>query len=98
MKRAVVWCFALVLAGCGKDHELASVNGRTISADDFRTRYKQYLTESGVRDNIKLRKQVLANMVNEVLILDQVQRRGLLDDSAGRKRLQELRTQALLTV
>jgi parvulin-like peptidyl-prolyl isomerase len=98
MKRAAFFFLLLAASGCGRKTYLASVNGTAISADDFRSRYKEYLSATGVKDNMKLRQQVVNNMVNEVLILDQVRRKGVLDDSAGLKRVRELRNQALLTV
>ncbi len=56
---------------------VAVANGHDITAAEFQDRYKQYLSTTGQRDNIVLRKRILDNMINEYLIFDDVHRRGI---------------------
>ncbi len=56
---------------------VAIANGHEITAADFQERYKQYLSTTGQRDNILLRKRILDNMINEYLIYDDIHRQGI---------------------
>jgi foldase protein PrsA len=88
----------LLLAGCGGGGEkpLAVVDGKEIREAEFRERYLKFLEQGGMRDNIVARKQVLGNMVNEVLIHEDIRRLGLDRDEAAARRMEEIRTQAIL--
>ena len=46
---------------------MAKVNGETITAEQFRQRYRSYLDAVGGRDNILLRKKILDYEYEEVL-------------------------------
>lgn len=93
----VVTAAAVVLSGCHKKEGavLARVDGTPVYAEDFRTRYKQYLQETSQRDNIVLRKRILDNMIGEVLIREELHRQGLDRDSAAETRLEDIRREAL---
>lgn len=95
--RACALAFSL-LAGCSREGQIpvAIVGTNVITADDFRVRYKKFLESSGVRDNIVQRKSVLQNMINEQLVLDQRKREGWFDRPDVKKRMEEIRLQALL--
>ncbi len=84
--------------GCHADRKtiVAEVAGQEITADAFAARYKAYLGEVNGRDNILMRKQILDNMINEELVAADVERQGLDRDSLGRKRMEEIHTQAIL--
>src|SRR5437773_10556164 len=98
MKWFLVSWLLLGLIGCSKEQFVAKVLDRKITPAEFTSRYQQYLAAVSGRDNIQLRKQILNNMINEILILHEVEREGLTNDSAAVKRLDEIRTQAVLTV
>ena len=52
-----------------KDEQpVASVGTHEITLGDFHTRYAEYLSSSGVKDNNKVRESVLSNMINEVAL------------------------------
>lgn len=86
------------VAGCNRadDAAVALVNGRPVTAKDFAGRYRQYLETAGARDNIVLRKSIVDNMVNEVLILEECRARGWMEDEQTVAMLDGIRTQALL--
>jgi parvulin-like peptidyl-prolyl isomerase len=86
------------LIGCSREGEgvVAVVGERKIRAHEFRDRYKKFLDATGVRDNIVQRKSVLQNMINEQLIIDHLRHRGWFDRPEVKKRLEEIRLQALL--
>ncbi|MBI3110277.1 MAG: peptidylprolyl isomerase [Ignavibacteriales bacterium] len=84
--------------GCSRsdDSAVAVVNGKSVLARDFAERYRIYLETSGARDNIVLRKSIVENMVNEVLILEECEARGWKNDEQATSMLKSIRTQALL--
>lgn len=94
----LITALVVLIAGCAKNtsRDVASVLGQSITAEEFQTRYKTYLSSSGVRDNIVQRKLVLDNMINEHLILHDVRQKGWDNDSAALHQLEEIQTQALL--
>jgi len=87
-----------LLLGCSRsdDSAVAVVNGKSVLARDFAERYRIYLETSGARDNIVLRKSIVENMVNEVLILEECEARGWMNDEQATSMLESIRTQALL--
>lgn len=88
----------LVIGGCNsnKSSYVADVNGKKISADDFSARYDKYRAQTSERDNIVLRKRILNNMVNEILIYDDLRRQGFDRDSIYNEKYQDIKDQALL--
>ena len=87
---------ALTISGCSRDPIVADVHGRKISSEEFRDRYNKYLTEIQRRDNILLREQILNNMINEILIMEDIERLGIAHDGMSERKIADLRTQALL--
>ncbi len=87
----------IVFIGCHRmnDQEVALVNGKPISADQYRERYKTYIEKTGQRDNILLRKQVLDNMINEILIYDDIHDQKLDRDSVVVRQLADYKREAL---
>jgi parvulin-like peptidyl-prolyl isomerase len=103
MNRGVYRVFLLavcLIAGCSRQRNsvLAVVDGETVTADQFRERFTKYRKMTGEQDNIVVRKKILANMVNELLIMHDVRRKGIDADSAASERLRDIRDQALLDV
>ena len=99
MKRwAVVFAAALSFIGCSREKGtiVAEVDEVRITSDQFQKRYEQYLAQGGKRDNIKLRLEVLNNMINEELMYKDLARRGMDRDSVYRRRMDEALAQALL--
>lgn len=88
----------LLFVGCSKQQNVAVVGDEFISTEQFKERYQQYLSNAQQRDNILLRKQILTNMINEILILKDLKERGLDRDEIALKKLEEIRTQAILDV
>jgi len=89
---------ALALAGCDRDDSatIAVVNGKRILASDFRERFEKYRAMAPEKDNIVVRKKILQNMVNESLILQDGSRQGFDSDERYRRRMDDIRDQALL--
>ncbi len=86
------------LSGCSRtdDTVIATVGGEKIHAGEFRLRLKTYLESTGMRDNIVVRKQIVDNMINEVLILQHVRAEGWEREHEVLKRYEEIENQALL--
>lgn len=53
-----------------KNEILASVGKKNITVGEFLTRYSDYITSSGIKDNIVTRRSILNNMINEILLFD----------------------------
>lgn len=56
---------------------LARIDGHTVTGEDFRTRYVEYLLRTGVQDDVRLRRAMLEQMVNDRLITQAGRRLGL---------------------
>ena len=97
LNRILLLMMALLL-GCSRsdDAAVAVVNGKSVLAGDFAERYRLYLETSGARDNIVLRKSIVENMINEVLILGECDARGWMKDAQTVSMMESIRTQALL--
>lgn len=87
-----------LLLGCSRSDNaaVAVVNGESVLAGDFAERYRLYLETSGARDNIVLRKSIVENMINEVLILGECDARGWMNEAQTVSMMESIRTQALL--
>lgn len=87
-----------VLAACGgEDADFVARIGREgITAGEFRDRYETYLTQVGQRDNIKLRKEILTNMINERLIMADLERRDFDQWPESVERRDQMLLQAML--
>lgn len=99
MKRfVVVLTAALAVTSCSREKGavVAEVDGIRITTEQFQKRYKQYLAQGGKRDNIKLRLEILNNMINEELMYNDLARQGMDRDSIYRRRMEEADAQALL--
>ncbi len=96
------WILALstlVLWGCKKEkapEEVAIVEGTAITAKEFAERYSAYRTATPQRDNILLRKKILENMINEIILMKDIRRQGFDKDSVAAFALEKMRTQVLL--
>ena len=74
----------LLLFACGGDDTahtaLATVDGATIDADEFRPRLQEFLNSSGLEDSPQVRSRILDNVVNEYVLEDYVDASGLKRD------------------
>ncbi|MBX2992452.1 MAG: peptidylprolyl isomerase [Bacteroidetes bacterium] len=97
-KSVTAFLFAgLIFSGCGKKEDIvAEADGHKITAREFKERYEQLLSQGSNRDNIRLRNEILTNMINERLIFNDVSRQGFDRDEAYKKRMTVIETQALL--
>jgi parvulin-like peptidyl-prolyl isomerase len=95
---AALVLLALVAAGCTQKKVVGRVLGRDITEEEFLSRYQEYLDQSGEQDNQMVRRRILANMLNEILIREDAKRQKFDSDSLALERLEEIRTQALLDV
>lgn len=94
---ALLACFFVLLEACNKQKNVAEVDGKEITADEFRDRYGAYIqNQASTRDNILLRQQIVNNMINEQLIYEDSHMRGFDSDSLYQERMEESRDQALL--
>ncbi len=95
---AIVAFLGIGFLACNGDKTayVAEVNGKKITAEEFSERYDKYRAQTSERDNIVLRKKVLNNMVNEILIFDDVHTSGFDRDSTYEEKYKDIRDQALL--
>ena len=62
----------LITVSCSKEGEkkhIADVDGRFITENEFRNRYTEYLKITELKDNLKLRYDVLKTMIDEKILL-----------------------------
>lgn len=86
------------VGGCGRtdDPALTTVDGHPITRSDFASRYEKYLLATSERDNIVVRKKILENMIHETLIYQDATAQGFDSDEIYSKRMEDIRSQALL--
>ena len=98
--RGLFFCLMMTLPlACSSPvkNVVAEVANTSISSERFVDRYKKYLASTNQRDNIVLRQQILNNMVNEILIYQDMSRRGLDRDTEYVHTLQDISDQELLS-
>lgn len=61
---------------------LARIDGHAVTGEDFRTRYVEYLLRTGVQDEVRLRRAMLEQMVNDRLMAQAGRRLGLHETEA----------------
>ncbi len=101
MRRGIIRWLGVAVIGvsaCSSPNQkqVAAVEGRSITAGEFRERFRAYLDKTGTRDNVLNRRAVLNNMVNEALIMHDLRMKGWFDEPATVLRMSEIRDQALL--
>ncbi len=74
--------FLAVPAEAPAQNAIATFNGETVETSAFEQRYKEYLARTGTQDAARLRSAVLAQIINDRLIIADGRRRGLDDDAA----------------
>jgi len=85
-------------SGCSRsDKDVAArVGDVEISAQEYGARLTDFFRSSSTNDNLKIRRQILENMIHEELILAEAKKRGWLDEAAYREKSSRVRTQAIL--
>jgi parvulin-like peptidyl-prolyl isomerase len=75
---------------------LATVGTHQIYQTDFESRYYNYLSSTGVNDNIVVRRSILNNMINEILLYFYDSNEKLFPDQGYLKELEEARIRVIL--
>ncbi len=76
---------------------LAVVGNRTVTVDDYVTRYQMVRQKINLPDNGQVRNEILRKIVDEELLIGEAIRRGYRDDSSGKLEYERLKVQELLT-
>jgi parvulin-like peptidyl-prolyl isomerase len=79
-----------------KDEILASVGNHLISLDQFSERYNIFLTYSGVKDNFNVRKSILHNMINEILLCNYDNNEEIINNEEYKKESKWTKNQTIL--
>jgi parvulin-like peptidyl-prolyl isomerase len=78
------------------NHYLAQIGSRQISSEDFVTRYTEYLQQTGLTDNIKLRHDFFNVLVNEAVLLEFASNNHLSEEPLLKSRLKNREEQLYL--
>jgi len=79
-----------------EDDVLAIIGKRTVTVDDFATRYKSIRQKMNLPDNGQVRTETFRNMINEELFIVEAIKRGYHNDHAGKYENERLKIQELL--
>lgn len=97
IREGILLLSLVALFSCSKQSDaLASFDGGDINADEFFRRYENYLSRTGLEDNLPDRKKILRSAVHEELILLDWEIRNLDDDPGVQNVLHRQETQAIL--
>ena len=75
---------------------LATVGNHKVTLSEFNDRYSNYLFTTGVTDNMTVRKAILTNMINEILLYNYDSNDKILNNQEYIKELKEARVRTLL--
>lgn len=78
------------------DRILATVGNHNITLLEFKERYTNYLFSTGAKDNLVVRKAILENIINELLLYYYDSNENILNDSKYLKELEETRARTIL--
>ncbi|MDZ7261091.1 MAG: peptidylprolyl isomerase, partial [candidate division KSB1 bacterium] len=99
MKHPLIWTLLIISAlNCTNQRAdvLAIIGKRTVTIDDFATRYKSIRQKMNLPDNGQVRKEIFRNLVNEELLIAEAVSRGYPDDPMGKYEHERLKIQELL--
>ncbi|MBD3223243.1 MAG: hypothetical protein GF313_00825 [Caldithrix sp.] len=94
--------FMVVFGGCQQNHpaldgeHIAVVGNDGIIQSDFERRLGDFLKTTGMDDNLQVRRQILNNMIHEVLLKDYDNNDAIINDESYQKRLEWNRRQTIL--
>ncbi len=74
---------AIILSQGKDDKILASVGNYKITLSEYDERYDNYLSSTGVKDNLAVRNAILDNMINEILLFYYDDNEQVLNDAAA---------------
>lgn len=78
------------------NHILATVGDHQITLSEFNQRYSNFLFSTGAKDNMVVRKSVLDNMINEILLYYFDSNENILNDPVYLKELNNIRVRTIL--
>ena len=78
------------------NHILAAVGDHQITLTEFNERYSNFLFSTGAKDNMVVRKSVLDNIINEILLYNYDSNEKILTDSGYLKELEDIRMRMIL--
>jgi len=101
MKRCIIiLLLGIFLSGCSrpakKEPVLAKVNNYEITHSEFEEAFKE--SNFGLTDTLESRKQFLANLINQKLILQEAQKEGLDKENGFLKLIERFWEQSLLKI
>jgi len=88
----------LFITFCGRNEEIiATVGSHDITLSDFQNRYEEFLQSTGVKDNLKMRKDILDNMINEIILFYYDDNTKIFNNPTYQKEEQWLAKEAVLS-
>ena len=79
-----------------KNKTLAIVGNHTVTLTHFENRYYNYLISTGISDNIVVRRSILNNMINEILLYNYDSNEEVFSNREYLKELEEARKRTIL--
>lgn len=80
----------------GENQVLATIGTHKILVKDFSKRYGDYLFSTGIKDNIVIRRAILNNMINEILLYYYDDNRKIFSDAEYKKEINWADRQTIL--
>lgn len=65
-----IFLFSLGFYGCNNEKIIAEIGEHKIFESEFVDRYENYILQTGIKDNLLSRKEVLNSMISEILLLN----------------------------
>ncbi|HSP87781.1 MAG TPA: peptidylprolyl isomerase [Ignavibacteriaceae bacterium] len=95
----IILTFQSALSGSKGDETkiLASVGNHNITLANFTDRYNNYLSSTGVSDNIVVRQAIVTNMINEIILINYDSNENIFSNQKYLKELEDSRTQIILS-
>ncbi len=86
-----------LLSSCSKDDDvIATVGTHKITIPEFQKRYQEFLFSTGIKDNLQMRKDILDNMINEIILYYYDNNEEIFSDPEYQKELKWLEKEAIL--
>ncbi len=100
LKNTIVVTLLLLFAiGCGINKNkviIARVNNQKIYLADFKKRYKEFLSSTGIKDNLNMRYGIVNNMVNEIVLYKYDDNTGIFNNPEYQKEIAWNKKEAVL--